>query len=70
MGFCKRILGCYLAAASPFLLAAPAAGSGGTDPDQMLIGVYRDLGNRHLRDALAKVLVDLDEHLVWVRPAA
>lgn len=53
MGFCKRILGCCLAAASPFLLAAPAAG-GGTDPDQMLIEVYKNLGQRHLRDALAK----------------
>lgn len=53
MGSCKRILGCCLAAASPFLLAAPASG-GGTDPDQMLIEVYKDLGQRHLRDALAK----------------
>ena len=53
MGFCKRILGCCLAAASPFLLAAPAAG-GVTDPDQMLIEVYKNLGQRHLRDALAK----------------
>lgn len=53
MGSCKRILGCCLAAASPFLLAAPAAGAG-TDPDQMLIEVYKDLGQRHLRDALAK----------------
>ena len=54
MRLCTRFLGCCLAAASAFLLAAPAAGAGRIDPDQMLIEVYKDLGNRHLRDALAK----------------
>nr|WP_217344632.1 L,D-transpeptidase family protein [Noviherbaspirillum sp. L7-7A]MBV0878797.1 L,D-transpeptidase family protein [Noviherbaspirillum sp. L7-7A] len=54
MRFRTRFLGGCLAAASTFLLAAPAAGTARMDPDQMLIGVYKDLGNRHLRDALAK----------------
>jgi hypothetical protein len=39
-------LGLLIAAVTP-ALAAP-------DPDQMLISVYKDLGARHLRDALAK----------------
>jgi murein L,D-transpeptidase YafK len=40
------VLGLLISAATP-AIAAP-------DPDQMLISVYKDLGARHLRDALAK----------------
>lgn len=54
MSLCTRFLGCCLAAASALLTAAPAAGASRIDPDQMLIELYKDLGNRHLRDALAK----------------
>lgn len=54
MSLCTRFLGRCLAAASALLLAAPAAGAARIDPDQMLIEVYKDLGNRHLRDALSK----------------
>jgi murein L,D-transpeptidase YafK len=47
-----RALACALLFAwSPL---APAAPSRAMDPDQMLIEVYKDLGARHLRDALAK----------------
>lgn len=49
-----RFLAYCLAAAGASLSAAPAAGAGRPDPDQMLIEVYKDLGARHLRDALAK----------------
>ncbi|MET0962346.1 MAG: L,D-transpeptidase family protein [Noviherbaspirillum sp.] len=38
------------AATAPAAPASPIA----ADPDQMLIAVYKDLGARHLRDALAK----------------
>ena len=47
-----RALACALLLAwSPL---APAAPGRAMDPDQMLIEVYKDLGARHLRDALAK----------------
>ncbi len=47
-----RALACALLLAwSPLAPAAPARAM---DPDQMLIEVYKDLGARHLRDALAK----------------
>jgi murein L,D-transpeptidase YafK len=54
MSLPTRFIDCCLAAASALLLAAPAAGASRLDPDQMLIEVYKDLGARHLRDALAK----------------
>lgn len=48
-----RRIGCCIAAAA-LLIGTPAAGGGRADPDQMLIEVYKDLGARHLRDALSK----------------
>jgi murein L,D-transpeptidase YafK len=48
----RRLVCAWLAAASPLALAAPARPA--MDPDQMLIEVYKDLGARHLRDALAR----------------
>ena len=43
-----------LLAASPLALAGPGRASILADPDQMLIELYKDLGARHLRDAMAK----------------
>jgi hypothetical protein len=47
----RRLVCALLVAASPLALAA--TGRAALDPDQMLINVYKDLGARHLRDALA-----------------
>jgi murein L,D-transpeptidase YafK len=47
----RRLVCALLVAASPLALAA--TGRAAPDPDQMLINVYKDLGARHLRDALA-----------------
>jgi murein L,D-transpeptidase YafK len=48
-----RGLVCGLLFAAP-LASSAAPGRAFTDPDQMLIDVYKDLGARHLQDALAR----------------
>jgi len=48
----RTLVGTLLAGA--VTLAAAAPGRPAPDPDQMLIEVYKDLGARHLRDALAR----------------